>query len=180
MIPAYGNLYLTFARWIWWIILSSWFPDELWEQYCMPTHFIRTSQTKLELRLSAALPFALKPLNRLELRLHWSTVNVRWHVHDLYERRRCISSKVVSMCILLPWFLILSSAIPIYANHLCKFRSLLRQSNQFAAYNFREYAKRRTKDAFRERQGEKDERKTQELIQRGLRELQVMKVRVSL
>lgn len=55
------------------------------------------------------------------------------------------------------------------------FRSLLRQSNRFAAYNFREYAKRRTKDAFREHQGEKGERETQDLIQRGLRELQVMK-----
>jgi LYR motif-containing protein 4 len=30
------------------------------------------------------------------------------------------------------------------------YRSLLRQANQFAAYNFREYAKRRTRDAFRE------------------------------
>ncbi|MCJ1469890.1 hypothetical protein MMC07_008534 [Pseudocyphellaria aurata] len=55
------------------------------------------------------------------------------------------------------------------------FRSLLRQSNQFAAYNFREYAKRRTKDAFREHRGEKAERETQELIQQGLKELQVMK-----
>lgn len=56
------------------------------------------------------------------------------------------------------------------------FRSLLRQSSQFAAYNFREYAKRRTKDAFRENH-DKDlgERETQELIQRGLKELQMMK-----
>lgn len=68
----------------------------------------------------------------------------------------------------------------VYANQFCKFRSLLRQSNRFAAYNFREYAKRRTKDAFREHQGEKGERETQDLIQRGLRELQVMKVCVSL
>jgi hypothetical protein len=56
------------------------------------------------------------------------------------------------------------------------YRSLLRQANQFAAYNFREYAKRRTRDAFREHVGEKDERRVQELVQKGLKELQVMKV----
>ncbi|KAL8400203.1 hypothetical protein RB594_000553 [Gaeumannomyces avenae] len=52
---------------------------------------------------------------------------------------------------------------------------LLRQSDQFAAYNFREYAKRRTRDAFRENQGVSDPRRVQELVQEGLRELQVMK-----
>lgn len=57
------------------------------------------------------------------------------------------------------------------------FRSLLRQSNQFAAYNFREYAKRRTRDAFREASVESDARKVQELMQKGLKELQVLKVR---
>jgi hydrogenase maturation factor len=57
---------------------------------------------------------------------------------------------------------------------------LLRQSNQFAAYNFREYAKRRTKDAFREHKEEVDERRVQDLIQKGLKELQMMKVCPSL
>ncbi|KAI9754015.1 MAG: hypothetical protein M4579_004891 [Chaenotheca gracillima] len=57
------------------------------------------------------------------------------------------------------------------------YRSLLRQSRQFAAYNFREYAKRRSRDAFREHQVEADARRVQELIQKGLKELQVMKVR---
>ena len=57
-----------------------------------------------------------------------------------------------------------------------QYRSLLRQANQFAAYNFREYAKRRTRDGFREHRQETDERKVQELIQRGLKDLQVMKV----
>lgn len=56
------------------------------------------------------------------------------------------------------------------------FRSLLRQSKQFAAYNFREYARRRTVDAFREAKTEGDERKVQELMQKGLKELQVLKV----
>jgi hypothetical protein len=56
-----------------------------------------------------------------------------------------------------------------------QFRSLIRQSNQFAAYNFREYAKRRTKDAFRENKGVEDERRVQELMDKGLRELQMLK-----
>ncbi|GAB7324591.1 hypothetical protein MBLNU13_g08484t1 [Cladosporium sp. NU13] len=56
------------------------------------------------------------------------------------------------------------------------FRSLLRQSKQFAAYNFREYARRRTVDAFREAKTESDERKVQELMQKGLKELQVLKL----
>jgi hypothetical protein len=56
------------------------------------------------------------------------------------------------------------------------FRSLMRQGNQFAAYNFREYARRRTRDAFRAASVESDERKVQELIQKGLKELQILKV----
>ncbi|KAK2785182.1 hypothetical protein FQN53_007924 [Emmonsiellopsis sp. PD_33] len=55
------------------------------------------------------------------------------------------------------------------------FRSLLRQSRQFAAYNFREYARRRTRDAFREHQHETEERKIQELMQKGLQDLRMMK-----
>jgi len=56
------------------------------------------------------------------------------------------------------------------------YRSLLRQSKQFANYNFRTYAWRRTRDAFRDAQKEQDDRQVQELVQRGLKELQVMKV----
>ncbi|KAF1810264.1 hypothetical protein P152DRAFT_484063 [Eremomyces bilateralis CBS 781.70] len=55
------------------------------------------------------------------------------------------------------------------------YRSLLRQGNQFANYNFREYAKRRTRDAFRENQAITEERKVQEMMQKGLQELQVLK-----
>ncbi|OAL56865.1 hypothetical protein IQ07DRAFT_555188 [Pyrenochaeta sp. DS3sAY3a] len=55
------------------------------------------------------------------------------------------------------------------------YRSLLRQSGQFAAYNFREYAKRRTRDSFREHQNETEERQIQELVQKGLKELQMLK-----
>ena len=56
------------------------------------------------------------------------------------------------------------------------YRSLLRQSNQFAAYNFREYARRRTRDAFREHQKETDSKRIQELVQKGTKELRMLKV----
>ncbi|KAG9252543.1 uncharacterized protein F5Z01DRAFT_233096 [Emericellopsis atlantica] len=55
------------------------------------------------------------------------------------------------------------------------YRQLLRQGKQFTAYNYREYAKRRTIDAFHENKGVQDERKVQELVQKGLQELQMMK-----
>lgn len=56
------------------------------------------------------------------------------------------------------------------------YRSLLRQARQFAAYNFREYARRRTRDAFRQHRGETEERRVRELMQRGVKELQGLKV----
>ncbi|KAI1079643.1 hypothetical protein F5B20DRAFT_159384 [Whalleya microplaca] len=55
------------------------------------------------------------------------------------------------------------------------YRQLLRQGEQFPAYNFREYAKRRTRDAFRENVRVEDPRQIQDLIQKGLKELQMMK-----
>ncbi|KAF3162088.1 LYR motif-containing protein 4 [Orbilia oligospora] len=55
------------------------------------------------------------------------------------------------------------------------YRSLLRTSSQFATYNFREYAKRRTRDAFREHRHETDERRVQELVQRGLKDLNLLR-----
>ncbi|PWW72915.1 complex 1 protein [Tuber magnatum] len=55
------------------------------------------------------------------------------------------------------------------------YRNLLRFSNRFSSYNFREYARRRTRDAFREHKSVEDPRKIQELVQKGLRELQVLK-----
>ncbi|OTA58611.1 hypothetical protein K449DRAFT_385590 [Hypoxylon sp. EC38] len=55
------------------------------------------------------------------------------------------------------------------------YRQLLRQGEQFQSYNFREYAKRRTRDAFREHLNQQDPREIQSLIQKGLKELQVMK-----
>ncbi|KAI0118211.1 hypothetical protein GGR51DRAFT_498502 [Nemania sp. FL0031] len=55
------------------------------------------------------------------------------------------------------------------------YRQLLRTGDKFQAYNFREYAKRRTRDAFRESKAVEDPRQIQDLIQKGLKELQVMK-----
>lgn len=57
-----------------------------------------------------------------------------------------------------------------------QYRQLLRQGEQFSAYNFREYAKRRTRDAFRDNKAVEDPRKIQELVQKGLKELQALKV----
>ncbi|POS78325.1 complex 1 protein [Diaporthe helianthi] len=71
----------------------------------------------------------------------------------------------------------LSSALKGGSPHQVRslYRQLLRQSEQFASYNFREYAKRRTRDAFRENKTVHDQRKIQELVQKGLKELQMMK-----
>ncbi|CEJ90892.1 hypothetical protein VHEMI06644 [[Torrubiella] hemipterigena] len=55
------------------------------------------------------------------------------------------------------------------------YRQLIRQSNQFTAYNFREYAKRRTRDAFRANMTEQEPRRVQELVQQGLKDLQLLK-----
>ncbi|RMZ83832.1 hypothetical protein DV737_g1409, partial [Chaetothyriales sp. CBS 132003] len=55
------------------------------------------------------------------------------------------------------------------------YRALLRQSSQFANYNFREYARRRTRDAFHDNARVTDERQRQELVQKGLKELQILK-----
>lgn len=57
-----------------------------------------------------------------------------------------------------------------------QYKQLLRQSSQFANYNFREYAKRRTRDAFRENKNVEEERRVQELVQEGLNQLHLLKV----
>ncbi|KAG0224740.1 LYR motif-containing protein 4-like protein [Mortierella sp. GBAus27b] len=55
------------------------------------------------------------------------------------------------------------------------YRSLLHHSSKFAAYNFRDYAVRRTRDSFHAAKNETDPDKIQALIQRGQRELEVVK-----
>lgn len=58
---------------------------------------------------------------------------------------------------------------------LSLYRNLLRTGGQFNQYNFREYALRRTRDAFREHKNETDPEKVQELVHCGLNDLQMMK-----
>jgi hypothetical protein len=59
---------------------------------------------------------------------------------------------------------------------IIQFRSLLRQSSQFSNFNFRDYARRKTRDSFREHKNETEERRIQELIQDGLKNLRLLKV----
>ncbi|KAJ5377724.1 uncharacterized protein N7496_005133 [Penicillium cataractarum] len=58
---------------------------------------------------------------------------------------------------------------------IVQFRSLLRQSSQFSNFNFRDYARRKTRDSFREHKNETEERRIQELIQDGLQNLRLLK-----
>ncbi|KAI3327407.1 hypothetical protein HD806DRAFT_486976 [Xylariaceae sp. AK1471] len=55
------------------------------------------------------------------------------------------------------------------------YRQLVRTGSQFQSYNFRSYALRRTRDAFREHKDVEDPRQIQDLIQKGLQDLQTMK-----
>ncbi|KAI1823748.1 complex 1 protein-domain-containing protein [Xylaria intraflava] len=55
------------------------------------------------------------------------------------------------------------------------YRQLLRAGEQFQSFNFREYAKRRTRDSFRENKSVEDPRQIQDLLQKGLKDLQVLK-----
>lgn len=58
---------------------------------------------------------------------------------------------------------------------LSLYRSLLKAGSQFSQYGFREYARRRTRDAFREHKSETDPQKMQELVSRGVNELQMVR-----
>jgi hypothetical protein len=58
---------------------------------------------------------------------------------------------------------------------LSLYRNLLRTGAQFNQYGFREYARRRTRDAFREHKKETDPERVQDLVHRGLNDLQMMK-----
>ncbi|KAI5806899.1 iron-sulfur cluster biosynthesis protein Isd11 [Geopyxis carbonaria] len=54
------------------------------------------------------------------------------------------------------------------------YRHLLRYSDRFAAYNFREYARRRTRDAFLANRAVEDPGKIQELLERGKKDLRML------
>ncbi|RKF72560.1 LYR motif-containing protein 4 [Golovinomyces cichoracearum] len=58
------------------------------------------------------------------------------------------------------------------------YRQLLRQGEKFTSYNFREYAKRRIRDSFRENQNIQDSAKIEQLLEKGRKELQIIKLHV--
>lgn len=58
---------------------------------------------------------------------------------------------------------------------LSLYRDLLRHGNKFANYNFRTYAVRRSRDAFRAHQNETDPAVIAQLLKKGQDDLQVVK-----
>jgi LYR motif-containing protein 4 len=58
---------------------------------------------------------------------------------------------------------------------LSLYRNLLRTGGHFSQYGFREYARRRTRDAFREHRAETDPQRIQDLVSKGINELEMMK-----
>ncbi|KAG4301180.1 hypothetical protein PCANB_002477 [Pneumocystis canis] len=58
---------------------------------------------------------------------------------------------------------------------LSLYRALLRSSSELKNYGFREYAIRRTKDAFREQKNETDIQKIQALLDIGYKELKILR-----
>ncbi|KAG0304674.1 hypothetical protein BGZ98_005179 [Dissophora globulifera] len=72
----------------------------------------------------------------------------------------------------------MSSAVTSAAHRsqvLSLYRSLLHHSSKFAAYNFRDYAIRRTRDAFHAAKSESDPEKIQAMIHKAQKELEVVK-----
>ncbi|KAF9977164.1 hypothetical protein BGZ73_006835 [Actinomortierella ambigua] len=61
------------------------------------------------------------------------------------------------------------------AKVLSLYRDLLHCSSRFASYNFRDYAIRRTKDAFRAAKNEADQARIEALIAKAEKELNVVK-----
>ncbi|KAF9549005.1 LYR motif-containing protein 4 [Mortierella hygrophila] len=58
---------------------------------------------------------------------------------------------------------------------LTLYKDLLHHSSKFAAYNFRDYAVRRTRDAFHAAKNETDPAKIEALIHKGEQQLEVVK-----
>ncbi len=132
----------------------------------------------LKRHFSSSLIFVPQALHRTFLQLRPTSTS-----HAIIRRRNLKNDITISTT--LPSTL--WTACPVSAHHTgmsnptayevrSLYRSLLRQSKQFAAYNFREYAKRRTRDAFLQHSTETDARRIQEFMQKGLKELQMLKV----
>ncbi|XP_075561517.1 LYR motif-containing protein 4 isoform X2 [Pelecanus crispus] len=59
------------------------------------------------------------------------------------------------------------------------YRALLRESQRFSGYNYRTYAIRRIRDAFRENKNIKDSEKIEELVNKAKANLEVIHRQVS-
>ncbi|XP_077626179.1 LYR motif-containing protein 4 isoform X1 [Crocuta crocuta] len=55
------------------------------------------------------------------------------------------------------------------------YRAMLRESKHFSAYNYRTYAVRRIRDAFRENQNVKDPVEIQTLVNKAKRDLEIIR-----
>ncbi|KAI8886445.1 hypothetical protein K501DRAFT_177602 [Backusella circina FSU 941] len=66
-------------------------------------------------------------------------------------------------------------AAPTSTKVLSLYRSFIRNGNKFAAYNFRDYTVRRSRDAFRANMNETSPEKISEMIVKAERELAVVK-----
>ncbi|XP_030347940.1 LYR motif-containing protein 4 isoform X1 [Strigops habroptila] len=58
------------------------------------------------------------------------------------------------------------------------YRALLRESQRFSSYNYRMYAIRRIRDAFRENKNVKDSEKIEELVNKAKANLEVIRRQV--
>uniref|UniRef100_A0A8C4QW41 Si:ch211-152c8.4 n=1 Tax=Eptatretus burgeri TaxID=7764 RepID=A0A8C4QW41_EPTBU len=63
---------------------------------------------------------------------------------------------------------------------LTLYRALLREGRKFPSYNYREYAVRRVRDAFREHAGETDPDEIHKLLQKAEDSLEVLRRQVTL
>ncbi|KAJ3057133.1 hypothetical protein HK097_000061 [Rhizophlyctis rosea] len=66
-----------------------------------------------------------------------------------------------------------TSAQPTRTEALSLYRSLLRASRLFETYNYREYVRRRAKDAFKQHAAETDIQTIKELLSKGKKDLKV-------
>lgn len=63
---------------------------------------------------------------------------------------------------------------------LAIYKQMLRESQKFSGYNFRNYALRRTRDAFKEGMKESDKEKVQELVKKAQENLGVVQRQATL
>ncbi|XP_072318226.1 LYR motif-containing protein 4A-like [Eucyclogobius newberryi] len=70
-------------------------------------------------------------------------------------------------------------AAPARSQAISLYKMLLRESGKFPSYNYRTYALRRVRDAFRENQTVQDPELIHSLLQEGTRNLQVLQRQVA-